>query len=63
MTQTENNPTTLPFLTKLCAHLSDEDMRAAEDRFWGYVDIVRRIHERVETEQVNLSGRFDKAEE
>ena len=41
----------LPFIRELCAHLSDEEIEAAEASFWRYVDIVRGIHERIEREE------------
>ncbi len=46
----------IPFIRKLCTHLSEEELIEAEARFWRYVDIVRRIHEREQQE----ACRFDK---
>lgn len=59
MNELDHNSTRLPFIADLCAHLSDDEISAAEDRFWGYVEIVRRIHARLERER---ESRFDNPE-
>lgn len=63
MNSSDQNRRPLPFIADLCAHLSEAEVREAEDRFWGYVEIVRRIHERRERERVMSSDRFDNSRE
>jgi hypothetical protein len=49
----------LPFVRRLCGHLSEHEIQEAEASFWRYVEIVRRIHERINREEVS-PPRFDK---
>lgn len=51
---TNNQPSDrneLVFIRKLCPDLNEEKLRAAEDRFREYVDLVIKIHMRVLEEE------------
>jgi hypothetical protein len=56
----------LTFIRKLCADLPEEKINEAEERFWRYLEIVRRIAQyhqhRAETDPTNTLPRFDKPE-
>lgn len=41
----------LPFIRRLCGHLSEQELVEAEASFWRTVEIVRGIHERIERER------------
>jgi len=41
----------IKFIRELCSHLSEEEIREAEETFREYVEIVWRIFERTEAEQ------------
>lgn len=53
----------LPFITKLMKGRSRKEIDEANERFWGYIDIVKGIHERLESERSTSddgdSGKFD----
>lgn len=43
-------PPELPFIRKLCAHLPEDEIQAAEARFMRYVALCREIAERKHSE-------------
>ena len=63
MERQEKRKTKIPFIVELCPHLSDADIRTAEDRFRSYVETVRRIHLRLERDRHLPMHRFDNQEE
>ena len=44
-------PRPIPFIQKLCAHLSEEELTEAEERLVAYLKIMIRIFERIECER------------
>ena len=43
--------TQLPFIRTLLADKSEEDIKDAEERFFDFLDIPERIHNRIKTEE------------
>jgi hypothetical protein len=41
----------LPFIRKLLAHKSDKKIKDAEERFFDFLDLVERIHARIQREE------------
>lgn len=41
----------LPFIRRMCGHLSEQEIVEAEASFWRTVEIVRGIHERIKRER------------
>lgn len=54
-------PPQIPFIRKLCAHLSDDEIEAAEARFMSYVAVCRGIAESM-IDKDKAEG-FDKKED
>lgn len=44
---TKTNPPKLPFIRKLCAHLPEKEMQAAEARFISYIELCIDIGSRL----------------
>ena len=60
MTEQKHPNPQLPFVRKLCAHLSEDELQEAEASFRRYVEIARGIHERIRHENEH-APRFDKS--
>ncbi|MCP4181186.1 MAG: hypothetical protein GY756_25770 [bacterium] len=43
--------TQLPFIRKLLAHKSDEQIKEAEERFFDFLDLAERIHCRIQRDE------------
>jgi hypothetical protein len=56
-----NPPPKLPFIRKLCAHLPEEEILAAEARFIRYVEICIEIGARLPVDE-DLGSDFDSSE-
>jgi hypothetical protein len=56
----------LVFIRELCAGLTEEEINEAEERFWRYLEIVRRIAIHIEQKKnsppKDTPPRFDKSE-
>jgi hypothetical protein len=51
MKSAAQTPRPIPFIQKLCAHLSEEELRDSEERLVAYLKIMIRIFKRVERER------------
>ena len=46
----------LEFIKKLCPELRDQELRAEEENFIEYIQLVLQIHERIRTEHDRSGG-------